>query len=305
MAPKVVDLNRVVLDAEAMLRRLIGEDIVLTTVLQPGPAMVKIDPGQIEQAIFNLAINARDAMPQGGSLTVDVRQVVLTEDYHRAHPYSRPGRHVLLAVCDTGVGMTPEVKSRAFEPFFTTKEAGKGTGLGLASVFGIVKQSEGHVQLYSEPGVGTCIKIYLPAVDGAGELRVDLPREEPVRRGTETVLLVEDEEDVRRITVLALESFGYTVLHAGDGPAALDLAANHPGPIHLMVTDVIMPGLSGSETAARLRRMRPEARVLFMSGYIDDAVVRHGILAASEVYLQKPFTPLDFARKVREILDAH
>jgi PAS domain S-box-containing protein len=300
LEPKVIDPNAVVGEMGKMLRRLIGDDVLLAAALDPGVSRVRADPGQLGQILMNLAVNARDAMPRGGRLTIETRDVKLGEDYARAHAGVVPGRYVMTAVTDTGTGMTPEVKARIFEPFFTTKGVGKGTGLGLATVYGIVRQSGGHVEVYSEVGVGTTFKIYLPAIVGAaGESRA-----EPVavRGGTETVLLVEDQDEVRRFAVLALQSYGYTVLSAEDGPAALQLADTVPA-VDILVSDVVMPGMSGRELAEALRARRPGLGVLFTSGYTDDAVVRHGVLGAEVAFLQKPYTPLALARRVREVLD--
>ncbi len=303
LAPRVLDLNALVADLSKMLRRLIGEDVELTTVLQEGLWEVTADPGQLEQVLMNLAVNARDAMPRGGRLTVETANVELGEDFARAHPEVRPGRYVLLAVSDTGVGMTPEVQARIFEPFFTTKERGKGTGLGLATVYGIVQQSGGHVTVASEPGVGTTFQVYLPRAERAGRVSV-APAGRPAAAGSETVLLAEDDDAVRFFTRIALEQAGYAVLEATGGEEALALAERHAGPVHLLVTDVVMPRLGGRELAGRLQGRYPGLKVLFLSGYTDDAVVRHGVLHEEVNFLQKPFTPAALTQKVREVLDA-
>jgi PAS domain S-box-containing protein len=302
LAPKVLDLNVVVTDTEKMLRRLIGEDITLTTVLDPKIGRVKADPGQIEQVIMNLVVNARDAMPEGGRLTIETGNVELDEAYAKLHTEARPGDYVMLAVSDTGCGMDEAVKARIFEPFFTTKEAGKGTGLGLATVYGIVNQSGGSIYVYSEVGRGTTFKIYLPLVDAKTP---SAPQTAPgkIPSGKETLLLVEDEEVVRAMTRQILETCGYRILEAGHGAEAIQTCEQSQGPIHLLVTDVVMPGIGGRQLAETLRSKHPELKVLFLSGYTDDAVVRHGVLEAGTNFLQKPFTPSSLAQKVREVLD--
>jgi len=301
LAPRVVNLSAVVQSVEKMLRRVIGEDVELVTSLAPDLGAVKADVGQLEQVLMNLAVNARDAMPTGGKLTLETGNVEHDPDYAREQEASPVRRFVMLAVSDTGIGMDEATKARIFEPFFTTKEPGKGTGLGLATVYGIVRQSGGFIWVYSEPGRGTTFKIYLPEVDAppdaAGGAATELPR------GTETVLLVEDAAAVRAAVRQVLERQGYTVLEAPHGNAALALATAHEGPIHLLLTDVVMPGLSGRQVADQLKQLRPDTRVLYASGYTDDAVVRHGVLEAGIAYLQKPFTTGGLARKVREVLD--
>ena len=301
LAPRVVNLSAVVQSVEKMLRRVIGEDVELVTSLAPDLGAVKADVGQLEQVLMNLAVNARDAMPTGGKLTLETANVEHDPNYAREQEASPVRRFVMLAVSDTGIGMDEATKARIFEPFFTTKEPGKGTGLGLATVYGIVRQSGGFIWVYSEPGRGTTFKIYLPEVDAppdaAGGAATELPR------GTETVLLVEDAAAVRAAVRQVLERQGYTVLEAPHGNAALALATAHEGPIHLLLTDVVMPGLSGRQVADQLKQLRPDTRVLYASGYTDDAVVRHGVLEAGIAYLQKPFTTGGLARKVREVLD--
>jgi len=299
--PKVLDLNDVISQSTKLLRRLIGEDITLVTVLTSGPANVKVDPGQIEQVVMNLAVNARDAMPTGGRLTIETRIMYVAAE-EATDLDLEPGQYVRLTVTDTGAGMSTEVKARIFEPFFTTKEAGKGTGLGLAMVYGIVKTYRGHIGVESEPGVGTTFTILLPA-------RADVPYVPPkstervIPKGTETVLLVEDEPGVRAVAKLALTMQGYTVLEASGGVEAIRVAEQHSEPIHILVTDVVMPGMSGREVAETLRRVRTNLKVLYMSGYTDDAVVRHGIVEATDAFLQKPFAPRALAQKVRSLLD--
>jgi CheY-like chemotaxis protein len=299
-----VEVNSVVASAEGILKRLIGEDIALTTVLVQGNPIVKIDRSQLEQIVVNLAVNARDAMPSGGKLTIETQTADVDKEYASTHWSTTPGRYVVLAVTDTGFGMDEDTQARIFEPFYTTKEAGKGTGLGLAMVYGIVKQSGGFIWLYSELGNGTSFKIYLPQI--MDEAKTDGPpliSPAPVR-GWETVLLVEDSAAVRSIARQILERNGYTVLEAPNGRAALAIGRNRTRPIHLLLTDVVMPEMNGRQLAEEFSRVRTDAHVIFMSGYTDDAVVRHGVVSAGVDYLQKPFSPDALLRKVREVLDA-
>ncbi len=305
LEPKVLNLNAVVADAETMLRRLLGEDVRFATATAPALRPVKVDAGQMEQVILNLCVNARDAMPRGGQLTVETANADLDDEFSRSRPEVKPGRYVLLAVSDTGCGMPPDVQARVFEPFFTTKGPGKGTGLGLATVYGIVKQSGGFVYVYSEMGRGTTFRVYLPAVEQAVPAGGSGPVAWPPARGSETVLVVEDEDAVRDIVRLALRSQGYTVLEASRGAEAVRVAAAHAGPIHLLVTDVVMPEMGGRELSERLARTRPGLKVMYLSGYTDDAVVRHGVLESQSHFLQKPFTPGKLAAKIRQVLDQH
>jgi two-component system, cell cycle sensor histidine kinase and response regulator CckA len=300
---KVFDLNALVADTETMLRSLIGEDILLTTDLAPGLGKVKADPGQIEQVIMNLAVNARDAMPQGGKLTIETANVELDETYAEGHLKVKPGRYVMLAISDTGCGMTEEVKAHLFEPFFTTKAAGKGTGLGLATVYGIVKQSDGHVGVYSEEGLGTTIKVYLSPVEEDVAVEEPHSRQETAPVGTETLLLTEDDATVRALAHRILQRQGYTVLQASSAKEAIRLVEDFEGEIHLLVTDVVMPEMGGRQLAERLVITRPGLKVLYVSGYTDDAVIRHGVLQADVAFLQKPYTPVGLASKVRAVLD--
>jgi two-component system, cell cycle sensor histidine kinase and response regulator CckA len=303
LEPRVVDLNAVITDMERMLGRMIGEDIVLGKALDPRLGRVRVDPGQIHQIIMNLAVNARDAMPNGGQFTIETRNVDLDEDYARLHSDVRPGGYVMLVVSDTGVGMDSDIRTRVFEPFFTTKEPGKGTGLGLATVYGIVTQSGGHISLYSEPRQGTVFKIFLPRVDEPLSNAAAHPAAPKALRGAETVLLVEDEDTVRLLSRHILELYGYTVLEARGPEEALAMAEHYEGSIHLLLTDVVMPGGGGRLVAEQLSASRPGVKVLYVSGYTDDAVVRYGVLHAEAAFLQKPFTAVSLAAKVREVLD--
>jgi PAS domain S-box-containing protein len=300
----VLDLNEVVSEMDKMLRRIIGEDIELKTVLAPGLGSVKSDLAQIEQVIVNLAVNARDAMPHGGRLTIETSNVVLDEEYAAVHLGTQPGEHVLLAISDTGVGMSEEVKARIFEPFFTTKEPGKGTGLGLATIFGIVKQSGGSIWVYSEEGHGTTFKIYLPRAQEDAQAVAPQRAMTDMPSGNESILLVEDDGGVRDVARRILQGLGYLVLEAQNGQEALLVSTHHPGTVHLLLTDVIMPGISGKVLAEQLVRSRPELKVIFMSGYSDEAIVHHGVLEIGAAFLQKPFSPAMLAQKVRQVLDA-
>jgi PAS domain S-box-containing protein len=301
---KVLDLNTVLQNIDKMLHRVIGEDIELVTQCAEDLGRVKTDSGQIEQVIMNLAVNARDAMPSGGRLIIETANVELDEGYARKHVAVKRGHYVMLSVSDTGAGMTPEVRDRVFEPFFTTKENGKGTGLGLPTVYGIVKQSGGNIWVYSEPGIGTTFKIYLPRVDEPlEEVMKERVAEEELPRGGETILVVEDDEDVRKLAVRILRMQGYRVLETFQGSDALLHCEQDADPIHLMVTDVVMPGMNGPELAKRLKPIRPEMKVLYISGYTDNTIAHHGVLKAGVNYIQKPFTVDGLTKKVREVLD--
>jgi two-component system, cell cycle sensor histidine kinase and response regulator CckA len=303
LQPVVLSLNDLVQDIGKLLQRLVPADVELRVALTRDIGNVRADPGQIEQVIMNLVVNARDAMPAGGKLLIETANAELTEQYADQHQPVVAGEYVMLAVSDTGVGMDLETRARIFEPFFTTKEKGKGTGLGLSTVYGIVKQSGGYVWVYSEPGRGTTFKLYLPRVDAPAEPQA-APRETSTLTGTETVLLAEDDDMLRPLSKSLLERLGYTVLDAANAAEALAIAREHRGPIHLLLADVVMPGASGRQLATRLAGSRPETRALYVSGYTDDAIVQHGMLEPGLAFLQKPFTPAALARKVRETLDA-
>ncbi|MEA2310702.1 MAG: hypothetical protein QOE28_670 [Solirubrobacteraceae bacterium] len=302
--PRVLDLNEIVAGMEAMLGRIIGDDVDVTVSLTPGQAVVEADRAQLERVVLNLAANARDAMPHGGRLTIATAEVELDEDAVAAHGEGRPGVHVVLAVSDTGVGMSEEVRKYLFEPFYTTKSSGAGTGLGLATVFGVVKQSGGQIYVYSEEGRGTTFKIYFPAADPGRAIHFGSAADPYAERGTETVVVVEDDESVRELVRLMLSNRGYDVLPALDGEEAARLCAEHPGGVQLLLTDVVMPEVNGRVLAERLGALFPGLRILFMSGYSDEAVVRHGIIRPGTAFIEKPFSEAALARKVREVLDA-
>jgi CheY-like chemotaxis protein len=302
--PRVLNLNDLVLSMDKLLRRLIGEDVELIARPAPDLGLVKVDPGQFEQILINLAVNARDAMPDGGKLTIETRNVLLGADDTRQYPEVIPGPHVLLAISDTGVGMNEVTRAHIFEPFFTTKERGKGTGLGLATCYGIVKQAGGHIWISSEPERGATFKIFLPRIEAeatpfASRAATVLPS-----RGDETILLVEDEPLVRNLAVQALRAHGYTVLVAGSGGAALAVARAHSGTIDLLVTDVVMPQMSGTQVAQQLSASRPGVKVLYISGYTENTAVHRDVLEQGIAFLAKPFTPSVLAHKVREVLDS-
>jgi nitrogen-specific signal transduction histidine kinase len=302
LRPQSISLNRVISGTEPMLSRLIGEHISLRLALDPGVRMVKADPGQIEQVILNLAVNARDAMPRGGRLTIETREVELDEMNAQHHGVAKPGSYVLLAVTDTGQGMDKETLSHLFEPFFTTKHMGRGTGLGLSTVYGIVRQSGGYISAYSEPGMGSTFEIHFPVLKEVLD-HASPETELASSSGTETILLVEDDASLRKMVHEALSRYGYRILEAGDGDEALTVARSYAGPVHLLLTDLVMPGMNGKELARRLRRARPGLKCLFVSGYAQSDVFRPRITRSAD-FLQKPFTAETLARKVRQVLDS-
>jgi PAS domain S-box-containing protein len=300
---KVLDLNKLVGSLATMLRRLIGEDVDLRLVLPPDLGRVSADPSQIEQVLMNLVVNARDAMPKGGILTIETNNVCLDETYVSRHSSVKPGQYILLGVSDTGAGMDQATLARLFEPFFTTKGTGKGTGLGLSTVFGIVKQSGGSVEVYSEPGHGTSVKVYLPRIDQPVSVEAKSERK-TVMRGSETILLVEDDEMVRTLVRETLQREGYQILDAPGPLEARRISEQHKGAIQLMITDVVMPKVNGRELAEQLGKRRPDMRVLYMSGYTDNAIMNSGVLEKDVAFIQKPFTPAVMAEKVRDVLES-
>ena len=301
----MLDLNGIVLGLDKLLRRLMDEDIEMLTVADKPVGAIKADPGQIEQVIMNLVVNARDAMPDGGRLIVETANVELDAAYARDHATVRPGRYVMLAVSDTGTGMSADTVAHIFEPFYTTKESGRGTGLGLSTVYGIVKQSGGYVWVYSEPGRGTTFKVYLPRVNEAVDALpgAKTKSQDRVKMGTETILLVEDEPDLRELTRTVLASSGYTIVEARNAEEAERLTESNGAKIHLLLTDVIMPGISGRELAKRILARHSAMRVLYMSGYTYNVIAQGGTLERGVSFLQKPFTPSALVEKVREVLD--
>ena len=303
LQPRIVDLNRLITSLSSMLQRLIGEDIDLRLVLRPDLGRVSADPGQLEQVLMNLVVNARDAMPKGGTLTVETANADLDEGYAGRHILVKPGPYIMIAVSDTGHGMDEATRARLFEPFFTTKGTGKGTGLGLSTVFGIVKQSGGSVDVYSELGQGTSVKIYLPRIDQQATIEAEELKRKAAH-GTETVMIVEDDEMVRSLVRETLEREGYKLLDTSDPVEALRMAQNFRGPIQLLITDVVMPRVNGRELAEQICSQRPDIKVLYMSGYTDSAIVNSGILQKEVAFLQKPFTPTALTHKVREVLES-
>lgn len=302
VAPRLVDLNLVVRESATLLRRLIGEDVLLVTLPGDQATRIEADPAQIGQVIMNLAVNARDAMPTGGTLTIEITTAAIDETSARSLPGARPGRFALLTVTDTGCGMTRDVLSRIFEPFYTTKPPGKGTGIGLATVRTIVDECGGFVVAESQPGKGSTFKVYFPVVDATFRLPPTAVCDADSPRGSETILLAEDDDRVRAMTRQSLQQSGYTVVEARDGKEALRLSAQHSGTIDLLVTDVVMPELGGRELVEQITLVRPDLKVLYLSGYTSDGIVRHGVLQAEVAFLQKPFTPTELAKKVREVL---
>ena len=303
LEPRVISVNTVVSGIEKLLRRLIGDDIELATTLDPAISLINADPGQLEQVVINLAVNARDAMPDGGRLHITTADTELSHEHTRRHLEAAPGKYVVLTVTDSGTGMTREVQQRVFEPFFTTKGQGKGTGLGLSTVYGIIKQSGGDVWVYSELGHGTTFKVFFPQVTAGGVVEPAQPESQDAPRGNETVLIVEDDAALRALAARVLGGSGYTVLLARNGVEALAIAGGHDGHIHMVATDVVMPKMNGRPLVEKLLETRSEMRVLFMSGYTDDEVMRRGVIDGRTAFLQKPFTPAQLARKVRTVLD--
>jgi CheY-like chemotaxis protein len=304
MQPKIIDLNDSVREVEEMLRRVLGSDILLSTRLDSGLGMTNADPGQVGQVLLNLAMNARDAMPQGGRLRIETSNATLDAEYMQQHAATNPGEYVMVAVRDSGVGMDRAVQARIFEPFFTTKEAGKGTGLGLAMVYGIVKQSGGYVWVYSEPGQGTTFKVYLPRVEGESAIVTPEHAHAAAFEGTGTILLVEDEDAVRDVSSRLLSRAGYTVIEARDGKEALDICTDVSTDIDLVITDMVMPEIGGRELARRVREMRPGVPIVFMSGYTDDDDLTRSYLETGSVFIEKPFTPELLLSRTRELLSS-
>jgi CheY-like chemotaxis protein len=301
LTPKVIDLNSLVANIERLLRRLIGEDIELSTCYDAERPWVRLDPGQLEQLVMNLAVNARDAMPQGGRLEIETASITIRGEHNGAHPGVAPADYVTVTVRDTGIGMTSQIVSKIFEPFFTTKDSGKGTGLGLSTVYGIIRQGGGEIRVESQPGQGSVFTVYLPQVDTA-PLPSEPPPSEEELRGDETILLVEDSDTVRKLVRRYFQNHGYNVLDAPSGIDALQRASDFGGRIDLLVTDVVMPRMDGHELAQVLGRMQPEIKILFMSGFSEDTLSRHGVRASDIDLVQKPFSPPTLLREVRRVL---
>jgi two-component system, cell cycle sensor histidine kinase and response regulator CckA len=299
---RIVDLNQVILEFGKMLRPLIGEDLEFVTALDSAIGKVRVDPSQMDQVLMNLAVNARDAMPEGGRLTIETKNAELDDAYVGGHIEVKPGLYVMLAVSDTGTGMNADTRSQIFEPFFTTKEKGKGTGLGLSMVYGIVKQSGGNIWVYSELGKGTTFKVYLPRVRVEAQMLQEPEVLGSIQRGTETILVAEDDGNLRDLTCEFLIDCGYNVLAAGDGAETLKISGQHAGVVHLLITDAVMPGMTGRELAVKLKGIRPDLKTLYVSGYTDDVVLRNGMCTADMEFLQKPFTRDQLVRKVRNVL---
>ncbi len=302
--PKVIDVNNVIVETGSMLKRLIGEDIHFESRLSPDVRRIKVDVGQLSQVIMNLVVNARDAMPEGGSLTIETSNVEFDEQFFALHFDAKPGRYVMLAVSDTGIGMSEDVRQKIFEPFFSTKEVNKGTGLGLATVYGIIKQSGGYIWVYSEPDKGSIFKVYFPQIEEDAKPSVERESHPAFKWGNETILLAEDENMVRNLCRQVLESCGYKVVEAKNGLEALEIFNDSQTKIDLLMTDIVMPKMGGRDLAENLQKLSPNLPILFMSGYPDDAVIRHGIIDADMNYLQKPFTFNDLTKKVRDLLDS-
>jgi len=300
---EIISINDVILDLEKMLQRMIGEDVNLNIIYDQQLNPVKADRGQIEQIIINIVVNAKDAMPQGGNLTIETQKVKITDEYITTHPQISPGDYTMIAITDSGIGMDKKTQDRIFEPFFTTKEKGKGTGLGLSPVYGIVKQSGGYIWVYSEPGQGTTFKIYLPSVFEKIEEKENNIRIPVSYEGTETILLVEDEDAVRDLAHKVLQENGYQVLDAKNGGEALLIYEEYSKPIDLIITDVVMPMMSGKKLIKRLEKLKSVAKVIYVSGYTDDVIVHHGILEEGINFVQKPFSPISLLKEVRRVLD--
>jgi len=304
LQPRVLELKEVLNRAQKLLARLIGDDISLTVSVEPSLGYICADPGQIEQVLLNLAVNARDAMPKGGRLSIEASNTDLDESYKQEHHQVVPGQYVVIAVEDSGCGMDRKTQARIFDPFFTTKELGKGTGLGLATVYGIVKQSGGYIWVYSEIGRGTSFKIYLPRVEPSGQTPAPKESDKSSVHGSETILLAEDSDSLREMARDYLESIGYNIIEAASGKEALERARDFAGPIHLLLTDVVMAEMGGPELAEQLLALRPGVKVIFASGYTNDAIARNGVLDTAVVFIQKPYRPKALAQKIREVLTA-